>query len=336
MNRIRDAINHVNFNRFRVWLQIFFFVLVVYGGFLGVELGNSMPMLSCGYNTEGRAGMCFLMPLQEHLSWPWERLFSAAGVSILTGFAAFTAWFIVLNKGWCGFVCPLGTLQDWITQLRRRLGIRYSRYTLGQFKQLSRIKFLLLALGVLIPLGVGAGWFNSDLKLPFCAICPGKMIIPLLTGQTQYFTVDFSTRTAMILSSIGMFTTGLFFVGSFVKKRFWCFFCPMSALHYLISKPALLKLKKNGEKCTRCGDCYRVCDMEIKEIADEVTVPNIMMEDCTLCMKCIASCPEEGALKACFAGVTIFEATEAGFIKRMNKGSGYDHNPQPRAGGVRP
>jgi hypothetical protein len=37
-------------------------------------------------------------------------------------------------------------------------------------------------------------------------------------------------------------------------------------------------------------------------------------------MKCVAACPEKGALKATFAGIPIFESTEEGFIKRMNKG----------------
>lgn len=320
MKRLKAAVDGVNFNRFRFWTQALFFVLVIYGGYWGIELGNSMPMLSCGYNSEGRIGMCFLMPLQHELAWDWKKLFSAAGLSFISTCAVFVLWFVALNKGWCGFVCPLGTLQDWITAIRKRLAVRYSRYTLSQFKKLTTVKYILLALGILIPLGVGAGWFHSDLKLPFCTICPGKMIIPLLVGNTQYFTVDFSTLPMTILTALGMVTTGMFFVGSFVKKRFWCFFCPMSALHYLVSKPALLKLRKNGAKCTRCGDCYRVCDMEIKEIADDIERRDIMMDDCTLCLKCVAACPETGALKATFASLTIFESTEHGFIKRMNHG----------------
>jgi polyferredoxin len=320
MKRLKETVDGVNFNRFRFWFQAVFFVLVIYGGYWGIELGNSLPMLSCGYNSEGRIGMCFLMPLQHELAWDWKKLFSVAGLSFLSTCGVFVLWFVVLNKGWCGFVCPLGTLQDWITALRKRLSIRYSRYTLSQFRKLTAIKYALLALGVLIPLGVGGGWFHSDLKLPFCTICPGKMIIPLLVGNTSYFTVDFSTLPMTILTALGMVTTGMFFAGSFVKKRFWCFFCPMSALHYLISKPALLKLKKDGAKCTRCGDCFRVCDMEIKEIADDVQRRNIMMDDCTLCLKCVAACPETSALKATFVGMTIFESTEHGFIKRMNHG----------------
>lgn len=324
MKRLKNAVDRVDLNRFRFWLQLAMFALLVYGGYFAVNLGTHLPMFSCGFNEEGRAGVCYLLPLQHQLSRPWPQLFGFAGISVLTGFGVFFLWFIVLNKGWCGYVCPLGTIQDWITALRRRLGARYSRYTQGQFRQLSRIKYLLLALMVLIPLGIGGGWFSRDMGTPFCLICPGRMILPMFTGDFSQFTIDFSSKTALVMTALGMGVTGLFLAGAFVKKRFFCFFCPMSALHYLISKPALLKLKKDGDKCTRCGDCYTVCDMEIKEIADDIKTRDIMMDDCILCLKCVAACPEPGALKANFASVTFFESTEAGFIKRSQKGIGLE------------
>lgn len=322
MKRLKGAVDRVDLNRFRFWLQLAMFALLVYGGYLAVDLGSRLPMFSCGFNEEGRAGICYLLPLQHQLSRPWPQLFGFAGISVLTGFGVFFLWFIVLNKGWCGYVCPLGTIQDWITALRRRLGARYSRYTQGQFRQLSRIKYLLLALMILIPLGIGGGWFSRDLGTPFCLICPARMILPMFTGDFSQFTIDFSSKTALVMTALGMGITGLFLAGAFVKKRFFCFFCPMSALHYLISKPALLKLKKDGDKCTRCGDCYTVCDMEIKEIADDIKTRDIMMDDCILCLKCVAACPEPGALKVNFASITFFESTEAGFIKRSQKGIG--------------
>lgn len=324
MKRLKDAVDRVDLNRFRFWLQLAMFALLVYGGYLAVDLGSRLPMFSCGFNEEGRAGVCYLLPLQHQLSRPWPQLFGFAGMSVLTGFGVFFLWFIVLNKGWCGYVCPLGTIQDWITALRRRLGARYSRYTQGQFRQLSRIKYLLLALMILIPLGIGGGWFSRDMGTPFCLICPARMILPMFTGDLSQFTIDFSSKTALVMTALGMGITGLFLAGAFVKKRFFCFFCPMSALHYLISKPALLKLKKDGDKCTRCGDCYTVCDMEIKEIADDIKTRDIMMDDCILCLKCVAACPEPGALKVNFASVTFFESTEAGFIKRSQKGIGLE------------
>jgi ferredoxin-type protein NapH len=317
---LRDAVNQVDFNRFRFWFQLVAFVLFVYGGYLAIDLGTHLPFFSCGYNQEGRAGVCYLLPLQHQLSRSWPLLFSVASLAVLSGFLFFALWFIVLNKGWCGFVCPLGTLQDWISALRRRLGIRYASYSQAQFGQLTRIKYLLLALMILLPLGVGGGLFSRDLSPPFCLICPARMILPMFTGDFSQFAIDFSSKTALLMTALGIAITALFLVGAFVRKRFFCFFCPMSALHYLISKPALLKLRKDGAKCTRCGDCYGVCDMGIREIADDVTRADIMTDDCTLCLKCVAACPEPGALKATFAGIPIFEASEAGFIKRMHKG----------------
>ncbi|MDO8262372.1 MAG: 4Fe-4S binding protein [Gallionella sp.] len=320
LQAVRDAVNRVDLKRFRFWFQLVAFVLFVYGGYFAIDLGSRLPFFSCGYNDEGRAGICYLLPLQHQLSQPWPRLFSLASIAILTGFLTFTLWFIVLNKGWCGYICPLGTIQDWITALRRRIGIRYSTYSESQFEQLTKVKYLLLALMILIPLGVGGGLFSHDVSPPFCLICPARMVLPAFTGDLSQFTIDFSSKTAMVMTALGISVTALFLVGSFVRKRFFCFFCPMSALHYLLSKPALLKLKKDGNKCTRCGDCYRVCDMGIKEIADDVTTVNIMTDDCTMCLKCVSSCPENGTLKATFAGIPIFESTEEGFIKRMGKG----------------
>ncbi len=317
---IKRAVNNVDFNRFRFWLQLFFFVLLVYGGYAGIYLGDRLPTFSCAYNSGGRPGVCYLMPLQHQLAMAPSMLFGYAGIAVLTGFLTFFLWFIALNKGWCGFVCPLGTIQDWMTALRTRTGVRFARYSERTFETLTWIKYVLLALMILIPLGIGAGYISRDMSAPYCAICPARMIIPIFTADFRQFMVDFSSPTKIVMTTLGAATTGLFLVGSFVKKRFWCFYCPMSAFHYLLSKVAFFRLIKDGSKCTRCGDCYSVCDLQIKEIADDVKTPQIMMDDCIVCLKCVAACPEEGALKARFTGMTIFESTEEGFVKRMEKG----------------
>ena len=122
-------------------------------------------MFSCGFNREGRGGVCFLLPMQHLLATRWSALFGWAGIGVLTAFLTFALWFVVLNKGWCGYACPLGTLQDWITSLRIRLGIRHSRYTHTQFRKLSTVKYVLLALTVLLPLGVGGALLPPETRL---------------------------------------------------------------------------------------------------------------------------------------------------------------------------
>ena len=319
MAKLTQAIDHMNLKRFRFWFQLSAFVFIIYGGMLAVDLGNSLPTFSCGYNQTGRAGVCYLLPLQHQLSRPWPVLLGWASLSVLTGFALFVLWFLVLGKAWCGFICPLGTLQDWITSWRQKLGIRASNYREDQFKRLAWVKYVLLSLVILIPLGISSGALSHEWGAPFCQICPGRLILPLFTLDTSQWKVDFSSPPQVALTALGALITGGFLLGSFLKKRFFCFFCPMLALQHLVRKPALFKLKKDGSKCTRCGDCYTACDMEIRPIADDVTTVDMTTEDCTLCLKCVAACPENGALRADFARITIFKSTETGFVKRMQQ-----------------
>jgi ferredoxin-type protein NapH len=313
---VKYYIDRIDLRRFRFWFQLLSFILLVYGGRVAIDLGTSLPTFSCGYNRSG-AGVCYFLPLQHQLAMPWSRLFSPAAVMVFVGLGLFLLWFVTLNKAWCGFICPLGTLQDWITALRKRFGIRYSTYSDDQFKKLSLIKYLLLLMLIFVPLAIGGHFLSHDWATPFCQICPARMIIPLFNGDFSQWVIDFSSTGKMVLTALGLFITGLFLMGSFLKKRFFCFFCPMSALHYIFAPLSLFKLKKAGTKCTVCGDCYRVCDLQIKPIADNVVKKDILMDDCIFCLKCVAACPEPGALHVDLLGKTVFESTKDGFVKRM-------------------
>lgn len=316
MKKFRDFINRADIRKFRFWVQLLFFIIFVYGAYFAIDLGRNIPMFSCGFDKEV-GGMCYFLPLQHQLARPLNVLFSVASISILIGLITFLLWFIFLNKAWCGYVCPIGTIQDWITSLRKKMGIRYSTYTQPQFNKLKKIKYLMLALVILAPIGVGMGLLGTEWRTAFCEICPARMVMPVFVGDFSQWSIDFSTRSAMVLTAIGLAFTGLFLIGSFVKKRFFCFFCPMSALHYIFSDIALLRLKKDGKKCTKCGACYSVCDMQIKDIADDVKSTNILRDDCIFCMKCVAACPEEDALHVDIFNIKLFTSTKEGFEKRM-------------------
>ncbi len=318
MKKLKRFVDNADINRFRTIVQIPLLLLVLYGGYLAVDLGNYMPTFSCAF-VEKRIGVCYLFALQHQATLPIDQLVSGRGIALFVGLAMFVVWFLALNKGWCGWVCPLGTIQDWLSMLRKKVGVRYAEYTPQQFKQLGKIKYLLLALLVLLPLAMGNHLLSHEFGTPFCMICPGRTILPLFNGDTSQLMVDFSSKTKMILTALGMAVTGLFFVGSFVKDRFFCLFCPMSALHYIFSKVSPLRLIKDGAKCTKCGNCYRACDVGIREIADDVTSKNILKEDCIMCLKCVAACPEEGCLKVSLLGAPIYTATEEGFFGRVER-----------------
>lgn len=308
-------------SRLRFWVQIVFFLLLLYGGLFAVNIGDQLPTFSCVFN-DNRGGSCYLMGFQHQMALPFKQYLSGRGIGLLIGFITFTVFFLLLNKSWCGFICPLGTLQDWLTLLRRKLGIRYSNYSASSFKKLGKIKFVLLALLILIPMSMGnslAGLpkLNHDFSVPFCMICPARSILPLFSGDFSQLTIDFSSKTKLVLTALGLMITGIFLLGSFNKRRFFCLFCPMSAFHYIFSKLGILRLSKDGSKCTRCGNCSRACDIGIREIADDIINKNIIKDDCMMCFKCVEVCPEENCLHVSFVGIRIYESTTEGFFNRM-------------------
>lgn len=326
MTNLGEKINNASLSRFRWYFQVAAFALLVYGGYFAINIGDQLPTFACVF-ADKRGGSCYLMGFQHQMATPFGKLLSGRGIGVLVGLITFFGFFIVFNKAWCGFACPLGTIQDWITGLRRRFSIRYSTYSAAVFNRLSKVKYVLLALLILIPMGMGNSIFgllqlNHDFGVPFCMICPGRTLLPLFTGDFSQLAIDFSSKTKMIFTALGMVITGLFLAGAFVKKRFFCLFCPMSAFHFIFSRASLFRLSKDSKKCTRCGNCYRACDVGIRAIADDLENKNIVKDDCMMCLKCVEVCPEDGCLKASFLGIPVFQATQKGFFKRREKKDG--------------
>ncbi len=323
MSKLTNYLNNANVSRFRIIVQILAFGLLVYGGYWSITISERIPTFACPYN-DGSAGNCYLIALQHQMHMESKWLLTFRGLSIVTGLLSFLVFFIFLNKAWCGFICPLGFVQDLITKLRESLGIRFTKFNEKSFKGLSLIKYILLALLIIIPFGISNSYFglpkfSEDLAAPFCQVCPGRTVLPLFTGNTAQFFIDMSNKTTIFMGTLAMLVTALFFVGSFFKKRFFCLICPMSALQYIFSKIGFLRLVKTGDKCTRCGNCSRVCDIGITEIAENLEKKNIVTSDCMMCFKCVEACPEDKCLKVSFLGIPLFESTSKGFFKRYTK-----------------
>ncbi len=323
MNNIRRTINNFDIDRFRTFVQLILFVLFIYGGWLAIDVSTYMPTFACPF-VESRGGTCYLFPLQHQISIPLPQITGKRGIGILVGFVVFLLWVIPFNKSWCGFACPLGTVQDWISRARARLGIRYSRYNAKITARLDWIKYVLLILLILLPFGMSNPLFglpklSHEFSTPYCMVCPGRTVLPLFSGDASQLVINFSSAPKMVLSTLGMGVTGLFLAGAFVKKRFFCLFCPMSALLYLFSKISFLRLNKQGDNCTRCGSCLRACDMGIHEIADDIEHKNVVRENCMMCFKCVSACPEDNCLSVDFLSLPMYTSTAEGYFKRMGR-----------------
>ncbi len=295
--------------RFRI--QLITFVILTYGGRIGLNFSHALPCFACPY-VSGCAGHCYLMALQGSF-WGFQiqltQIFSVWGIRALGMLVLFIVLSLLLSKTWCGWICPFGTLQDWITSLRKKMGIRESRFSYRFRDRLKPVKYILLVLLIVIPVLIENAGMHSDYRLPFCQICPAKPIMPLFEGNFQYFSVDTTNTITIAMTMVSLILAAFFLVGMFFKDRFFCIFCPMLALLSLIEKAGFLKLKKNVDGCIGCGSCQRVCTMDIRAVHMERIKSDVQTQDCMLCMKCAESCSQDNVLYITFLGKRLFSSS---------------------------
>jgi len=206
--------------------------------------------------------------------------------------------------------------------IRRKLHIGYIRFPERLRANLRCIKWIFFFIALLIPLWVAYPLFApsvaGDLRQPFCSLCPGKYILPLVVGEPDNVAVDFKSATTITMTILGLTFSTLTIIGALLKRRFWCPYCPMGLLLSWYKKISFIKLKKDCQKCTMCEVCYNVCPVEIQQVFKERENEDVTFTDCTLCLRCVEYCPEDGALRATFLGKTIYKSTSKGFFSRQH------------------
>ena len=324
---------------FRRVVQLFSFVVLVYGSlFLTTfytedKFTQALPALSCAYDKQS-ADFCALIPLQHQMDHRVAGLFTGdidamqALLPTAITLGTFLILIVILNKAFCGWMCPLGFFQEMVHALGDKLGIKRF-YTLegGTLKKVRPVKWLMLALLVFIfPLLTGLGFLGHELGSPFCSICPSRILTTLAVGDSSQVYVDNSTTGYMILSIIADLLFGLMVAMALTIKQPFCRICPMLALQSVFKKVGLLRLVKNGsERCEGCGHCAKVCPMDIIEIQEHHDQPtNITYADCTLCGQCVEFCPDDNVMQLSYAGVPLFSSSKEYFKKRTKDHKAYE------------
>lgn len=274
------------------WLFLLFgFFLWSFAGKLldqGQTLNQiAVPVFSCPFNLDQTLeSSCYYL---THL----PTLFTRSWGYVVSFLVTLMLFVILGGRILCGFMCPLGFVQDLFDKLRRVLHIRpvpvsdRMNQAIQPFKWLWTILFLCFV------------FVGGD----FCDICPNKIFSPAFGGW-------------WVNLALGGFLTIPLIVGSFYIKRFWCLMCPMGFLLGMFQKFNLFKLKKDCTACTECGACYESCPMRLKNIYTEREKEDVQTIDCLMCGECIHQCPEDHALSMTFLGKTIFTSSRNTFLSK--------------------
>jgi ferredoxin len=209
---------------------------------------------------------------------------------------------VLFGRVYCSILCPLGTLQDIIIFLKRKIRKR-TRYTYIKPNYVFHYSFLGLTL-LFIILG---NLTLLDLLEPFSNYgrILTNLVEPIVTlfnngmagflGKLQiYLFYDIPLRTI----STSVFSGTLFFLAvvtylSINHGRFFCnTLCPTGAVLSLLSRFTIYKIIVDESTCTECGACEKVC----KANCINSKTKQIDFSACIGCFNCIKSCPTDGII----------------------------------------
>jgi len=203
---------------------------------------------------------------------------------------------MVGRASFCGWLCPLGTVVEWVHRAARflarvaggipgagRLGKAASRWGARRARR-----------GAWLRSERGRAW---DRRLRYLRY--GVLALILATtftgGRLVFEAYDpfkavfhFQIETALTLGVLV-----LLLVTSLLVERFWCrYLCPLGAVVSLGSRLSPAGVTRDSGACTDCGRCDAACGMGI----DVSHVERVTSGQCSLCGDCTDACPVEGAL----------------------------------------
>ncbi|HID93274.1 MAG TPA: 4Fe-4S binding protein [bacterium (Candidatus Stahlbacteria)] len=323
-------------------VQIASFIAILYGGFLGIENIKTLlpsldpdpgepeitkyergdilwvaedppifelypPVATCRFIARGGSfKACFLHMISENLTWLTPLKYLLPHI-LLFVFLCFLA-----ARFFCGWLCPLGFFADGLSTIRRFFGLSYVelpkvlRDILVKFGYVLLFLTLLLSIVISLPALAVAG-FKEELFLPYCQICPARILFPLFGGVTPCW-YSFDSTISTVFTFFGWLFL-LFFLMSFFIRRLWCRICPIGAIISLFNRGALITKEKDVQKCTRCGACATGCPMGDRGVYEEKSNRIINRTNCIFCFRCVDLCPEDGCLQVKFLRKGIFKSS---------------------------
>ncbi|GAA0720384.1 hypothetical protein GCM10008905_09500 [Clostridium malenominatum] len=175
----------------------------------------------------------------------------------------------------CGWLCPFGSIQEWIGKIGRKLlGRKYNSFIPYKYdKYLRYLRYLALAWVIYITAVTG--------KLAFSDIDPYSALFHLWTDEVALG---------------GIIILIIVLIDSLFIERPWCkYLCPYGAILGITNKFRIFKIRRHENTCISCNACNKSCPMNINVASSSI----IKEHQCIACMKCTSeeSCPVKNTVE---------------------------------------
>lgn len=207
----------------------------------------------------------------------WDTLLPAGLVIIIAALATS----LLFKRGFCGWVCPVGTLWEAAAALgRTMLGGRNVR--LPKWLDVAGRAFRYV-------LGVAFFGFVGMVSLQEAV---GFRELPYMWVADIKIIEGFGHPVFVLVAALA-------FVVSMLLGPVWCrYLCPLGALYSAVGVASPCAVKRNDDACIDCSRCNAACHAFI----DVQRAGTVRHAECDGCMDCVRACPVNGALEAKAAG----------------------------------
>ncbi len=251
-----------------VWIGMQFYLWVRWAESGGQTLEVSRPA-----GVEGWLPIEGLMQLKYFLLTRQLPRVHAAGFFL---FVSFLVMSVVFRKSFCSWLCPVGTVSEYLWKLGRATFRRDFQLPRWADIALRSLKYILLSFFAYAVASMSAAAIAKFLGSPYALIVDVRML--------NFFRYLGSTTALVVLGLV---------VASIFIKNCWCrYLCPYGAFLGLAALLSPARITRNPDTCIDCAKCAKACP----SILPVDKLIQIRSAECTGCLECVAVCPAKDAL----------------------------------------
>ncbi len=212
----------------------------------------------------------------------------AVGTVLSTGTLYRALWYaipllvltIFLGRFYCGWICPLGALQDFAALLRRSR-LKKNIHD-NDYRPIYRLKYLILTTFLVM---AAFGMLQIGLLDPLVLLTRAMTtsVLPSIDrGESWLFLTsrefDLGWIAGLLLISV--------LIAAVYRPRLWCkLLCPLGALLGVFSRWSIFHVRRSLDNCDDCRICAANCP------AGAEPDKNLRKSECMLLLNCLETCP---------------------------------------------